>query len=175
MKRTVVFIACLAVYLSASAAPKSEADIKAGIANAVERYANAISCGGITVNPTDVLALTPYHEDAATLSKYAVLWSGDLGCFGGSGTEKTRLAIATVNTGHYVVQPELSSPVAAFDMPVRFVKRVVSHSAGTLVLEGMTHGPNDPRSNPSIPVRFTLREDASGAWKLAGTVDVVSK
>src|SRR5204862_6016983 len=109
--------------------------VKTGISNAVERYANSISCRGIKVQPKDVLTLVPGKE-GTTLSKYAELWSGDLGCFGGSGTESTHLAIATVNTGQYVVQPELSSPVVAFESPVRFVTSVVSNDADTLVLEG---------------------------------------
>ncbi|MES2756353.1 MAG: hypothetical protein V4693_03185 [Pseudomonadota bacterium] len=100
MKIAAVVLTFLGVSLSAYAAPTSESDIKIAIANAVERYANAISCGGIKVKPEDVLTLAPYG-DGPTLSKYAVLWSGDVGCFGGSGTEMTRLAIATVNTGQY--------------------------------------------------------------------------
>lgn len=169
MKIAAVLLIFLGVSLSAYAAPTSESDIKIGIANAVERYANAISCGGIKVKPEDVLTLAPY-KDGPELSKYAVLWSGDVGCFGGSGTEMTRLAIATVNTGRYVVQPGLSSPVAAFESPARFVTRVVSKGADSLVLEGREYAPNDPRSNPSVPVRFTLREDAKGGWRLVEKV-----
>jgi hypothetical protein len=169
MKLVFSLFACLAIPLGASAAPRPETDIKAGIANAVERYANAISCNGIKIRPEDVLTLKP-SGNGPTLPKYAVLWTGDLGCYGGSGTEATRLSIATVNTGQYVVQPELSSPVTAFESPVRFVSLVVSNSADTLVLEGKEYAPNDPRSNPSIPVQFTLRVDAHGGWKLVGKV-----
>ena len=171
MKISFAMLTCLAIAASASAAPRSADEIKTGISNAVERFANSISCRGIKVQPEDVLTLAE-DQNEETLPKYAVLWSGDLGCFGGSGTEATHLAIATVNTGQYVVQPELSSPVAAFESPVRFVTRVVSNNADTLVLEGREYAPTDPQSNPSIPVRFTLRVDAKGDWRLVDKVGI---
>ena len=174
MKLVAVLVATLAISLSASAAPRSETDIKRGVANAVERYANAVSCGGVSVKPEDVLTLSAYKDGEATLAKYAVLWTGDLGCFGGSGTEMTRLSIATINTGQYVVQPELSSPVAAFESPVRFVSRVISSGADTLVLEGMEYAPNDPRSMPSKAVRFTLRMDAKGGWRQVDKIEIAA-
>lgn len=167
MKISFTMLACLAISSGASAAPRSADEVKAGISNAVERYANSISCKGIKVQPEDVLTLES-GNDKEILPKYAVLWSGDLGCFGGSGTEATRLAIATVNTGQYVVQPGFSSPVVAFESPVRFVTRVVSNNADTLVLEGKEYAPTDPRSSPSIPVRFTLRVSEKGDWRLVG-------
>lgn len=72
--------------------------------------------------------------------------------------------------GQYVVQPQLSSPVIRFELPVRFVTRVFSNNADTLVLEGREYAPADPRSNPSIPVRFTLRVNEKGDWKLIDNV-----
>jgi hypothetical protein len=170
----VATVATLAVSLSAFAAPRSEADIRRGVASAVERYANAVSCGGVSVKPEDVLTLSAYRDGEAALPKYAVLWTGDLGCFGGSGTEMTRLSIATINTGQYVVQPELSSPVAAFESPVRFVSRVVSSGPDTLVMEGMEYTPHDPRSKPSKAVRFTLRLDAKGGWRQVDKIGIAA-
>ena len=112
---------------SAQAAPdRSNDEIKRGIADTVRRYANAIACPGVKVRPEDVLALVPSEDDDRRLSKYAVLWSGDLGCFGGSGIEATHIAIATISSGKYIVDPRLSSPIVEFESPVRFVKRVVT-------------------------------------------------
>ncbi len=164
MKIAVILFACLSLSSTALAASRSPEQIKAGIADAVERYANAISCGRVKVQPEQVLTLEAGKPDEA-LGKYAVLWAGDLGCWGGSGTEATHLAIATFNMG-FVVQPELSSPVVAFESPVRFVTRVVSYSADTLILEGKAYGPNDPNGNPTIPVQFILRANAKGDWQL---------
>ncbi len=148
-----------------AAAEKSAEEIKRGVVDVVRRYANAISCPGVKVRTEDVLALVPVDDDD-TLSKYAVLWTGDLGCFGGAGIEATHLAIATVSGGKYIVDPRLSSPVVAFDSPVRFVKRVVSYNADSMTLQGNVYGPQDKTGRPSIPVRFTVTLDEKGNWKL---------
>lgn len=142
---------------------------QAGVASAVARYVNAIACGGVRVTPADVLLLSPGDPDRMP-ARYAVLWHGDLACSGGSDSDRTHLAIATCNTGQFVVQPESSSPVVAFESPVRSVSRIVSYSARILVLEGMEYGPGDPNSAPSVPVRFMLRVDARGNWVLVDKV-----
>lgn len=166
MKVTFLLLACLAIGANAIAGDaKSPDEVAAGIANAAERYVNAVACPHVKVRPGDVHLLDPGQMDSH-LPKFAVLWTGDLGCFGGSGSERTHLAIATVNTGQYVVQPELSSPVVQFESPVRFVTRVVSATGNTLVLEGKDYAAGDPQSNPTIPVRFTLRASDNGDWKL---------
>lgn len=149
-----------------AAAEKSPEEIKRGIADAVRRYANAISCPGVKVRAEDVLALMPGDDDERRLSKYAVLWTGDLGCFGGAGIEATHLAIATISGGKFIVDPRLSSPVVAFDSPVRFVKRVVSYNVDSLTLQGNVYGPQDKVGNPTIPVRFTVKLDEKGNWKM---------
>lgn len=165
MKTFVAALVCVATSCTVGAEPLASAAARAGVASAVERYANAVACKGVKVRPADVLMLSGGYE-GAFLAKYAVLWVGDMTCFGGSGSEKTQLAVATFNTGQYVVQPELSSPVVAFESPVRVVNNIVSYNARNLVLEGMEYGPGDPQSTPSVPVRFILRVDATGNWKL---------
>ncbi|MES2317955.1 MAG: hypothetical protein V4631_10725 [Pseudomonadota bacterium] len=157
----------LALTSAAQAAPdRSNEEIKRGVAEVVRRYANAIACPGVKVRPEDVLALIPSEDDDRRLSKYAVLWSGDLGCFGGQGIEATHIAIATISSGKYIVDPRLSSPLVEFDSPVRFVKRVVSYTADTLTLQGNQNGPLDVRGVPSVPVRFVLKLDDKGNWKM---------
>ena len=85
----------------------------------------------------------------------------------GSGTEGTNLSIVTISTGDsYVVDPLQSSPVIQFESPVRFVERIVGNTRDSLILEGMEYGPKDPNCCPSIKVRFTLRVDEKGNWKL---------
>lgn len=167
MKRTIAAGLCLLLSATAqSASDRSTDEIKRGIADAVRRYANAIACPGIRVRTDDVLTLVPHEDDDRRISRYAVLWTGDLGCFGGADISSTYLAIATVNSGKYVVDPRLSSPIAEFEAPVRVVRRVVSYTEDTLTLQGNVHSPQDPRDKPSIPVRFTLKVDEKGNWKL---------
>lgn len=167
MKIVAATLVCLTLSTAAIAAPeRSNEEIKRGIADAVRRYANAISCPNVKVRPDDVLALTPFEDDYRRLSKYAVLWTGDMGCNGGSGIVASHLAIATINNGKYVVDPRQSSPVVEFEAPVRVVKRVVSYTDETLTLQGNVHGPQDTQNNPTVPVRFTLKVDEKGNWKM---------
>ena len=168
MKIAAAFVSvCLTMPAAAYAAPeRSNDEIKRGVADAVRRYANAISCPNVKVRADDVLALTPFEDDYRRTSRYAVLWTGDLGCHGGAGMEASHVAIATINNGKYVVDPKKSSPVVEFEAPVRVVKRVVSYTDDTLTLQGNVHGPQDHQNKPSVPVRFTLRMDEKGNWKM---------
>ena len=167
MKTSAAALLCLVLSSSVQAAgDRSNDDIKRGVADAVRRYANAIACPGVKVRPEDVLALVPAEDDERRLSKFAVLWTGDIGCFGGTGIEASQIAIATISNGKYIVDPRQSSPIIQFDAPVRYVKRVVSYTDDTLTLQGNVSGPQDVRGVPSVPVRFVLKVDDKGNWKL---------
>lgn len=155
------------VALSAQAAPAGAE--RTGVAGAVARYVNAIACAGVRVTPADVLVLARGYPDASQ-ARYAVLWNGDMACAGGGEPDKTQLTIAAFSAGEYVVRPELSTPVVAFESPVRRVSRIVSYNARVLVLEGMENGPGDADDAPTVPVRFMLRVDGKGNWVLVDKV-----
>jgi hypothetical protein len=170
MKMIVVAFGCTTFMLSSfahSAPPVQE--ITKQIINSVTGYANAISCSGVKIDPKQIAALVPYKTlDDRFDAKYAVLWTGDIGCSGGSGSEATHLSIVTIGSGDsYVVDPFQSSPVIQFDTPIRDVERIVGNTKDSLILEGMEYGPKDSNCCPSIKVRFTLRVDEKGNWKLA--------
>jgi hypothetical protein len=143
-------------------------EIARQVARSAAAYANAISCPDVRVEPAQVAELVPYRtredrEDA----QYAVVWSGDIGCAGGTGTSGANVALVLVRSGDsYVVDPLRSSPAIEFESPVRYVERMVGHTRDSLTLEGKEYGPNDPNCCPSVRVRFTLRVDGKGNWKL---------
>jgi hypothetical protein len=170
MKKIVVALGCTTFMLSsfAQSAPPVQ-EVTKQIINSVTGYANAISCPGVKIDPKQIAALVPYKTfDDRPDAKYAVLWAGDIGCAGGSGTEGTNLSIVTISTGDsYVVDPLQSSPAIQFESPVRYVERIVGNTKDSLILEGMEYGPKDSNCCPSIKVRFTLRVDEKGNWKLA--------
>lgn len=178
MKKTAVALSCalFAANLFAQNAPPVQ-EITKQIVKSVTSYANAISCPGIAVEPKKIAALVPYKTvDDRLDAKYAVLWVGDIGCAGGSGTEGTNISIVTVSTGDsYVVDPLQSSPAIQFESPVRGIERIVGNTRDSLILEGKEYGPNDPNCCPSIKVRFTLRSDEKGNWKLVEKKAMPSK
>jgi len=169
MKKTVATLGCafFAANSFAQSAPPVQ-EITKQIIKSVTNYGNAISCPGVTVEPKQIAALVPYKSIEYRMdAKYAVLWSGDIGCFGGSGTEGTNVSIVTISIGDsYIVDPLQSSPAVQFESPVRHIERIVGNTTDSLILEGKEFGPNDPNCCPSIKVRFTLRVDEKGNWKL---------
>ncbi len=142
--------------------------ITRNIIRPVSNYANAIACPGVTVDPAMGVALVPFKDrNNREDERYAVLWEGDIGCSGGSGSQGTALAIVTIGAGNTaVVDPLRSSPAIRFESPARLIDRIVGNTRDTLVLEGKEHGPKDAECCPSVSVRFTLRVDQRGNWKL---------
>lgn len=169
MKQIVVALssAAFASSLFAQSAPPVQ-EITKQVIRSVINYANAISCSGVKVEPKHIAALVPYKTmDDRMDAKYAVLWVGDIGCVGGSGTVGTNLSIVTVGTGDtFIVDPLQSSPIIQFNIPVRYVERIVGNTDDTLILEGNERGANDSNCCQSIPVRFTMRTDEKGNWKM---------
>lgn len=169
MKRLLVTIAgfCVMPLALAQNAPSVQ-EITKQIIKSAKGYQNAISCSDAEITPKDIAALTPYKTiDERMDAKYAVLWIGDIGCAGGSGTSGTNVSIVTVGMGDsFVVDPHLSSPIIQFETPVRTITRIVGNTRDTLILEGKEYADNDANCCPSITVRFTLRVDEKGNWKL---------
>lgn len=150
-----------------SAPPVQE--ITKQIIKAATSYKDAIACVEDKIGAKDIAALVPYKTlDDRMDAKYAVLWGGDIGCAGGSGTYGTNVSIVTIGAGDsYTVNPLQSSPVIQFETPVRIVSRIVGNTRDSMILEGLEFGPKDANCCPSIPVRFTLKLDEKGNWKLA--------
>lgn len=139
------------------------------VISAATRYAEGIACDVQAITPGDVaqLANTAPKEGGDT-ALFAVLWTGDIGCVGGSGTTMTHIAIVRgsgMGQRDYYVNTLQSSPAIDFESPVRAVERIVRHGPDELELEGLMQGDGDPNCCPSVSVRFTLRSDEAGHWK----------
>jgi hypothetical protein len=81
-------------------------EITARIVRSVKMYVGAIACNGV-VTPRHIAALSPYtsSEDLDT-ARYVVLWYGDIGCLGGSGSIANHIAIVSIGpNGDFVVDP----------------------------------------------------------------------
>lgn len=147
----------------------STQEITQKIIHSVTNYANSVACS-VKVKPEDIATLVPYrNSDDRFSAKYAVLWGGDIGCAGGSGTYTTNIAIVSGGMGEsFLIDPTQSSPAINFDIPVRYVDKIVWNSSNSIILEGKEYGPNDPNCCPSVRIRFTMEVDKSGNWKMTG-------
>ncbi|MFM9913747.1 MAG: hypothetical protein ACKVN9_09465 [Methylophilaceae bacterium] len=147
-----------------------ETSIDQKIVHLVSSYATAISCDWGGINSKSIAALVPYkNQEDYDSAKYAVLWSGDIGCLGGSGSVTTNIAIVIVSeSGQFVIDPSLSSPAIKFQsIDSRFFPKIISNTSDALVLEGMDYDlPKDSMCCPSIPVQVTVKVNEKGDWKV---------
>ena len=171
MKKIIVTLACATFMLGSFAqnAPSVQ-EVTKQVINSATNYAKAISCNTSKIDSKDIAALVPYKTfDDRENAKYAVLWSGAIGCSGGGlggGAASTNLAIVRIGAGDsYVVDPFESSPAIKFEPPIRSAG-LVGNTKDSLIFEGMEHASEDPNCCPSIKVRSTLRVDKKGDWKL---------
>lgn len=145
-------------------------DITKAVMQAAQSYANAISCDTPDIKPADIAALLPWkkgiiREDA----EYAVIWYGDIGCNGGSGTTTANIAIVKIGAGNtFYVVPGRSSPQIDFETAASRigVSRILGNTENTLTLEGYDYAQNDAMCCPSIRKQFSVRSDEKGNWRI---------
>ncbi|MBK1687298.1 hypothetical protein [Rubrivivax gelatinosus] len=171
MKTAPLSIALALAATGTQAAPSAQ-DASDAAAQAATRYAQAVSCTEDEIPPERVATLRPYRDDAAREhARYAVVWHGDLGCRGGSGSDRARLAIVVVGTGDsFVVDPGASSPAVRLEMPVRWVETIRALGPERLRVEGLAHAPGDAACCPSRRRSFTLQRQPGGQWTTLGRV-----
>ena len=167
-----VFIGATSVVVGAGAQGDvpSVDEITAKVAEAANHYIAAVSCESGGVGAKDIAALAPYavyQGDSYATAAYAVVWSGDIGCMGGSGTVSSNILLVHVGPmPTFLVDASLSSPIVRFDIPVKYVDKLVGNTGDTLVLEGWDYGQNDATCCPNVHKRFTMQADDKGNWKL---------
>lgn len=128
------------------------------IVDVVNRYSSSISCTDLATEGKYIAALTPFKSTLQRYdAKFAVLWAGDIGCAGGSGTSSFNIAVVKVGAGDtFYVDAYQSDPLIGTPLPPG-VEKVVGATHNTLVLDTLAYGENDPNCCPSIKERITLR------------------
>lgn len=159
---------CCIASASAAQPELDPATIPARVLEVAQQYQNAIACANIDKAMQPVIALTPYTDsDHRNEARYAVLWSGDIGCAGGSGSSTANITIVGMGGGDgFFVDASRSSPHITYDSPVTLVREVLNYTQDTLTLRGKEYRDSDPHCCPSVNTRFTLREDEQGNWLL---------
>lgn len=144
------------------------AEITQGIIKVATQYASSIACSVSDITASDIAALIPYTAfENRYDARYAVFWQGDIGCSGGSGTVSNNISVITVGTNDtYLVSSSESSPSIEFSPPVATITKFLGNTKDTLVFSGLTHGAEDARCCPSVPMKFSMKTDAKGNWKV---------
>jgi hypothetical protein len=136
-------------------------------------YVKAVACD--FDNPqAKLVPLIPWNAKNDRFdARCAVLVNCDMGCNGGSGTTGTNLVMVKIMMGNtFLVEPEFSSPIVTFPVPVVTVSRVVKATKDTLVMEGLPHGPNDANCCPTRKLHFTMKQGAKGNWSLVNKAKI---
>jgi len=138
------------------------------IVSIMKKYAETVSCG-YDIQPKNVVNMT--HSQNIDNPIYYVLWRGDIGCAGGSGTtsmeitsvEKNRL----MDSGYIIsVYPVLDENVY-YELNPRFIESLNKNSDDQIQV--ITWLPvNDEELNyPSKKVKFTLkRTEQNAPWEI---------
>ena len=157
------------LYAQDMAAPPIKAQTKA-ILTAVKHYSAAIACSDVAPDANNIAAMTPYKSfDNREDAKFAVIWHGDIGCLGGSGTSSARIAVVKVGAGDsFYVSPSESSPQVEEGLP-RTVEKVVGATADSITVDVRDYGDKDANCCPSLRKRLTLKQSAKGNWAVVST------
>ncbi|WP_020484970.1 hypothetical protein [Methylomonas sp. MK1] len=168
--RVLSFIALLTAFplVCFAKKPLAEVEITSRVVQSAKKYIDSIACDAVTTTK-HVAALSPFKtvEDQDS-AKYAVLWSGDIGCLGGSGSIQNYVALVTISpNGRFLVDSTKSSPAVQFGgFPSRNFPKLVGNTDNSIVLEGLDDDPEgiEGKCCPSLPVRVTVSIDANGNW-----------
>ena len=162
------FLFILSPNISVAQSILSGEEINKRVINAARKYQDAISCSEIPIKPKDVVPLVSLKStEERFMVAYAVLWVGDIGCSGGTGSAGSYISIVGVAFDDYFyVDPSRSSPQVEFGGPAKLITKISRYSHDTLLVEGKKASQNDPNCCPSINVKYKLKADAKGNWKL---------
>lgn len=132
------------------------------------QYAEAISCETI-LDSKKLVALVPWDDDQDLLdARYALIWQGDIKCWGGSGSSQPQITLIGFGAGGSVMAfPELSSPIVKFEPSIRIIETIDKATENEITLTGKDWDwDHDGLCCPSVPVQIIMRRDKNNDWKL---------
>lgn len=152
-------------------------DSKVEVLEQAERYAQSVACSTTfnsesenTMNSIDYVYPISYinDENLGTTSEFLVLWGGDRGCLGGSGTYSfylTEFQRVSESRPFTVIIDDLFLLEDFNPVNPRFIKDV-SYNGKTKNLEVISYdfAPKDSNCCPSLKYRYVFNNDDTG-WK----------
>lgn len=143
------------------------------IVSVANKYQAAITCNSpnepASVNELDggildVIQVEPLNPNGSE-GLFYVIWVGDIGCGGGSGSDD--LYLTTVKNGRYpYVEVTESSPVITFDGSGAQQASVTLKSADVMEITGLEHQDGDASCCPTKKIKKTLKRDQKGNWRM---------
>ena len=151
----------------------NESQEKIAVLNVIKNYSGAVAC---STNFEDGDSLDSYLKNVYTIDRddesgsatYYVLWSGDMGCMGGSGTY--RYFISEVSR-HTNTRPFLVQNNEAFGLDIenkinfRFIESVTKINSNHFSIVSSEFADGDSNNFPSLKYKYTIKtKGLRGPW-----------
>lgn len=147
--------------------PVTDKWVKQQVLEVASQYAKSIACEGI-FKENLVVPLIPWNrsndDDNWDKAEYALIWTGQIGCHGGSGASVYITVVRIGMGGGFYVEPRESSPAIEFTPPVFNITEVVAHTPGSLIVNAIDWAPGDGHCCPTKQIQMRLRKDKAGNW-----------
>jgi len=148
-------LAAGALALLGTVSTQSYATDLAEVEAVVQRYASSVACGFEGAEFKAVQVAGDKNEPMSFMDYYAVIWSGDLGCNGGSGTHGVIMTtVGSRAAGTLLVIPENPNVF----VPTRVVNAVAG-AQGMVIIEGPAYLDDDPNCCPSGTASYVYKFD----------------
>jgi len=146
MKRFAIVVLAMSVHAPALAAAPTLTEQDA--VRLVRQFSHLIACDiGPEFNAIQLDAKTSPLNLNLRGPVYLVVWHGDVGCLGGSGTNIPYFSLVNLGVGD---NPLVNSQYPQPKLDFRDVRKVYIKN-GMLVIEGMGYGPRDGNCCPTKP------------------------
>lgn len=161
-----IFLFTLLLPIHCQATEPSNAVISKQVPQVAKKYAQSISCD-YQIKSSNLVSLKSINFSTQEYSnpEYVVIWSGDIGCNGGSHSIRyllTTLNIRAANT--ITVDPSLSSPAIKFPIVAKSINKITRLSNNSLKLITFDHSASDCCSENLVET--IIKRDTKGNWKI---------
>lgn len=167
---TIIFsVACLPAFAEENI---DKTCVKNQALKVAKEYANSIACN-TSIEKKNLIALRSWNTDDAEdrgYAKYALVWHGDIGCNGGSGTTTWNISIIKIGVGDYFfVDAAKSSPMGRVQLPVKPDIKIVKFSESNITVQTKVEDKAVEGRGCCewTRVELQLKIDKNGNWNLA--------
>lgn len=159
------FLLVMTLFFAGQVSATNELQEKIAVLNVIKKYSGAVACA---TNFEDGNSLDSYLKNVYTIDRdeesgfatYYVLWSGDMGCPGGSGTYSYFISEVSryTNTRPFLVQNnEAFGLDVANKVNSRFIEDVTKISSNHFTIISSEFADGDSNNFPSFKYKYTIK------------------
>ena len=173
-------LSCLPAVLLAAAAPtssfaqsKTESEEKIIALTVLKKYSETVSCGSSFEEEKSVRKFlknvyTIERDEEMGSATYFILWDGDMGCNGGSGTHSfiiSEVGRFTESRPFLVLNNDAFGEDFSKNINSRFIEKLQKINNDKFLVVSSEHGENDANNFPSRKYQYTV-DRIKFQWKV---------